>query len=306
MNDASAKARTQFPPRSTQRRPLGVQARKRPPIARLLTTLAARTLSYAAPPLAARWLERIFTTPQRFPVPEREQRWMKNAERWTIDFDGRRKLPLYGWGKGPVILLVHGLAGRGSQMGAFVQPLVDAGHRVVTFDALAHGEAEGKQTALPEIALMVQKVGEHLGPLHACIAHSVGTASTTIALSRGMACRRVVYVSPPEDLRGYLLRLAGFVGFTTAVADRTRVRLEKRFDLPFAAARGTNLAPGFDLPALMIHDRQDIMVPIDEGLRLARAWPGAQFVQTEGLGHSRILRDGAIVRLATDFALMPG
>ena len=306
MNETTANAANTGTPARKQDRRLAVQAKRRPPIAQRLTGLAARTASILAPPLAAIWLERIFTTPQRYPAPEREKRWMRDAERWTIDYDGRHRLPLYGWGKGPVILLVHGLSGRASQMGAFVQPLVDAGFRVVAFDALAHGEAEGQRAALPEIALMVGKVGAHLGPLHACIAHSVGTAATTIALSRGMACGRVVYLAPPEDLRGYLLRLAGFVGFTKAVAERTRQRIEKRFALPMETARGSNLAPGLHQPALMIHDRQDVMVPLEEGLKLARAWPGAQFVQTEGLGHSRILRDGAIIRLATDFAIMPG
>ena len=45
------------------------------------------------------------------------------------------------WGEGPVVLLVHGWGGWRGQLGRFVAPLVDAGHRVVAVDAPGHGDA---------------------------------------------------------------------------------------------------------------------------------------------------------------------
>jgi hypothetical protein len=37
------------------------------------------------------------------------------------------------------------------------------------------------------------------------------------------------------------------------------------------------------------------------GAAIAAAWPGAELVTTEGLGHRRILRDPAVVARVTDF-----
>jgi pimeloyl-ACP methyl ester carboxylesterase len=49
------------------------------------------------------------------------------------------------------------------------------------------------------------------------------------------------------------------------------------------------------LPALIIHDRDDRDVPWQEGEAVARAWPHARFLRTEGLGHRRILRDPEVI-----------
>lgn len=277
------------------------KAMKRPPVLRYGIGPVAKFLSVIAPKLAARWLVNLFLTPRKYKTPAREFEWMKDAKIWKLTFDADRSLPLYSWGNGPTILLVHGLSGRASQLGAFVQPLLEKGFRVVAFDAPAHGDADGKQTSLPEVAIAVQKVAETLGPLEGILAHSNGTAATTIALSRGLDAKRVVYISPPEDLSGYLHRLARFIGFNDIIADLTQSHLEKQSGFKFSAARGNALAPKMKIPALIVHDSDDKMVPFEEGENLAGAWPMAQFHATNGLGHSRILRDTAVIRRTTQF-----
>jgi hypothetical protein len=52
---------------------------------------------------------------------------------------------------------------------------------------------------------------------------------------------------------------------------------------------------------LIIHDMDDSEVPWQQGARLANAWPAARFMQTQGLGHTRILRDRAIVQEVANF-----
>lgn len=61
------------------------------------------------------------------------------------------------------------------------------------------------------------------------------------------------------------------------------------------------LARQLDVPGLVIHDQDDRDVPIEEGAAVARAWPGAQFVRTTGLGHRRILRDPEVIARAAAF-----
>lgn len=261
----------------------------------------ARALSVVAPTPTAIWLERVFLTPKRYAMPEREKAWMEGAEVWRIGFDAERSMPLYAWGAGPVVLLAHGFSGRGSQMGAYIAPLVAQGYRVVTFDAPAHGAADGKRSGLPEAVAALVKVAAHLGPLAAVVAHSNGAAACTVALSRGMECARVVYVSPPEDLGDFLRRAAAFLGMTETVAAKAQARIEARYGMGFEALKGAPLAEKQHIPALIVHDREDELIRFGDGERIARAWPGAQLIETRGLGHSRILRDEAVVAAAVRF-----
>ena len=277
------------------------QTKRRTPVLHLATGVSARTLSKVAPKLAALWLERIFITPRKFARPEREIHWMAGADTRWVTIDGGTKVPVYTWGTGPTVLLVHGMSGRASQMAAFVKPLMDQGFQVVAFDAPAHGQADGKQTTLPEIAAVLLQLGEVLGPLHAIVAHSIGAAATTIALSQGMDAGRAVCISAPEDLRAYLHRLARLTGFSEFVADLAQAKLEERTGFEFEALRGRSLAPAMKTPALMFHDKKDRMVPFSEGQTNAARWPGAELIATEGLGHSRILRDQDVIRVAIRF-----
>ncbi len=250
-----------------------------------------------APSLAARLLERLFLTPRRWQRPVRETQWMSSARRSTLDFGGRRKLRLLTWGEGPTVLLAHGWSGRGSQMGCFAEPLVDAGYRVVAFDAPGHGDAGAGLSGLPEMALALAQVADHVGPVHAVVAHSLGTAATSLALSRGLDVQRLVYIAPPMEPGEYLRRAAGFLGFSEDVARMARVRIERRFAASFSDASGAALAPTMTSRLLVVHDSEDREVPCVEGARLCAAWPGAALVTTSGLGHSRILRDREVVEL---------
>ena len=246
-----------------------------------------------APGLAARWLERLFLTPSRHPPRPHERSRLAQAERTEVAFDASRRMPVHIWGTGPTVLLVHGWSGRGAQMGVIAESLVRAGYRVVTYDAPGHGEADGRLTGLPEMATAIERVGGQTGPLRAIVAHSLGAAAATIAVARGLPVARLVYLSVSDNPGDYLLRAARYLGFGEAVGRRAQARIERRFDFPFAATRGTDLAPAIDIPLLVIHDRADPVVPHDVAARLAGVWPGATLKTTSGLGHHRILRDPA-------------
>lgn len=271
------------------------------PLAIRLTRLAAALASRGAPGLSSWILERLFTTPRRYAVPAHERDWMADARIDHLELTGGMRIPLYHWGYGPTVLLIHGMSGRGSQMAILAAPLVAAGFSVVTFDAPGHGAAPGGRFSLPEYAQVVIQIAGHLGPLAGVVAHSVGAAAATLALGQGAKIGRLVYFAPPEDMSDHLFRLAGFLGFSTRVAGRTQHRLETRLGVPMEALRGRDIARSLTNPLLVFHDRGDGIVPFRDGATLARYWPGACLIATEGLGHSRILRDPEALDRTVDF-----
>jgi pimeloyl-ACP methyl ester carboxylesterase len=80
-----------------------------------------------------------------------------------------------------------------------------------------------------------------------------------------------------------------------------RKRIEKRFNRKWDQYSIEKLAPTINAPLLVIHDRDDRETLITEGVAVAAAWPDAQMIATEGLGHRRILRDPSVVDSAAGF-----
>jgi pimeloyl-ACP methyl ester carboxylesterase len=257
-------------------------------------------LGRISPPVAGRLAFHFFCTPFRYPEPPRETQVLRQAERFSILFQDVH-LAAYAWGQGPTVLLVHGWSGRGSQLGAFVEPLVAAGHRVIAFDLPAHGRTPGRRTNAMVATEAVLRVGEEIGPLLGVVAHSFGALCTTLALRDGLDAGRVAYVAPAaraiQAVRGFSRQF----GLSWSAEWGLRGEMERRFGpevWPRFSARVC--APRLNVPALIVHDLDDVEVPYREGQLLAHSWPGARLVTTAGLGHRRILRDARVIEEAVE------
>ncbi|MEO1370064.1 MAG: alpha/beta fold hydrolase, partial [Acidobacteriota bacterium] len=178
---------------------------------------AVTAASAVAPGAAARLAARIFLRPPRFKPPRREWWWGTGASPVELEviLGGQpRSLRAWRWGSaGPAVLLVHGWGGRGLQLGAFAEPLVEAGFRVLALDLPAHGESAGTSTSLPEAAEAITAVldllGGEPGGVAGLIAHSFGCASTAAAVARGLQPpARTIFLAPPSTLDAVLDRFA--------------------------------------------------------------------------------------------------
>ena len=52
---------------------------------------------------------------------------------------------------------------------------------------------------------------------------------------------------------------------------------------------------------LLVHDENDKEVPIDHALALIKAYPEAKFFKTQGLGHTRILKNDAVIEYCVTY-----
>jgi pimeloyl-ACP methyl ester carboxylesterase len=231
------------------------------------------------------------------------------------------KLAVQRWGSGPLVILVHGWNGRGSQLGTFVAPLVQAGFQVVAFDMPGHGRSAGTTSSLVEFAnafdAVVDATKPFFQPLAAVIAHSMGGAAVTFALSRAQAkpdtgsepgarCPRLVFIAPPIDVRDFVLTVSTELGLSPRTRSALEDALERRVGLRMEDLHAARLAPAMTAPLLVLHDEQDRAVPLESSESLVKAWPGARLERTRGLGHNRILRDPAIVTTVVDYVKTAG
>jgi pimeloyl-ACP methyl ester carboxylesterase len=265
-----------------------------------------RASSALAPGLAGAWAERLFLTPPKPKLAQASLFDFLDAHAAFVEYRGR-SLATWRWDshgqlqRAPAVLLVHGWGGNSGQMRAFVQPLLAAGFRVIVFDQPAHGLSEGRLTGLPDLAGAIEAVAAWHGGVRHVIAHSLGGVATALALSRGLALERVVLLSPPSDMVGYSRRFARWLWIPERIRRRMQAMIEERYGVRWSDFELPRIAPRLRAPALVIHDRRDTMVPWKQGAALARAWPGARLLSTNGLGHGRLLEAEGAVRAAVAF-----
>lgn len=259
--------------------------------------------------LGTSFAERLFVTPRRYPRPDRERAILASGRRFTVDVplrspiwnDATAKVTAWRWGIGPAVLLVHGWEGRGSQLGAFVEPLVQCGLSVITFDAPAHGDSPGHRLYLTDHADAIIAVAAAVGPLHAIVAHSFGAAATLLAHARGgVDAARNVMLAPNVLIDESFSRFGRFVGLDDAELALLEHNVVRSSGISLDTLRVERLAGARDAGLLVIHDRDDKEVAYRQGERLATAWPQARLLTTEGLGHRRILREPAVIEAALD------
>jgi pimeloyl-ACP methyl ester carboxylesterase len=255
-----------------------------------------------APGLAGLWAERLFLTPPRPRYPSSEFFDLIDARQSFVRHRGRH-IATWRWGApdAPAVLLVHGWGGRATQMRRFVAHLTAGGFRVIAYDQPAHGLSDGRLTGLPDFADALAAVARHHGKVRAVISHSLGGPAAAIALARGLQIERAVLISPPSDLVGYSRRFARWLALPERVRRSMQASIEERFGVRWSELEIARVAPHLRAEALVIHDRQDTQVPWTQGAALARHWPGARLMSTDGLGHGRILEDDAVARAAVDF-----
>ena len=209
------------------------------------------------------------------------------------------------WGEGPAVLLVHGWGSRGARLRSFVEPLVAAGYSAIAFDAPGHGDSSGRTSSLPQFAMAIDAVARAAGGIEAAVAHSMGCPSIGFAMTRGLTLRRAVFLAPPTNPGDYTQRFAEVLSIPPAVITIMKSRFERRYRMRWEELDLPRAAKSFSAELLVIHDREDGEVPWASGAAIAAAWPGARFVTTEGLGHTRIVHDPDVVARAMGFLNAP-
>ena len=256
-------------------------------------------LARVSPSLAAILAERMFFTPPK----ARRSRGLdalRSAEPVALVVEGR-PVAAWRWGRGPVVALLHGWGGRAAQLTSFVEPLLARGLSVVALDAPGHGESGRGRSSAPQFARALRAAADAVGGLHGVVAHSLGAAATALALRDGMRASRVVLLAAAAEPPLWVEHFAARLGLPREVVDRMQVRSERRLGMAWRELSVPALARNLEAPLLLVHDRDDPDVAIDDARAIVAAWPRATLLETSGLGHNGVLRARAVIGRVADF-----
>jgi pimeloyl-ACP methyl ester carboxylesterase len=263
-------------------------------------------LERAAPGIGSRLAQKLWLTIPRYRGARRTE-GLPLAETFTVAVRGRQ-ITGRAWGSGPTVYLVHGWGGESSQLEPFVQPLLSAGMRVVTFDALGHGGSDPgthgrRRASFPEMADALTAVVAKHGPAHAIIAHSAGGSATFFAMRHGLSVGRLVFFAPMTQPEPYTILAAAALGYGERIRTGMQRRIAEEVGVPwseFDMPSHVNELPTTP-PLLLVHDPRDRETRYADSMAVQKVWPGATLTTVNGLGHWRVLRDPELIAKAVGF-----
>jgi len=194
-------------------------------------------------------------------------------------------VPALGLAKAPAVLVMHGWGANASMMLSSAAPLSTAGFAVLLLDARCHG-ASGDEafTSLPRFAQDIEAgldwlaLAPQVDATHmAVIGHSVGAGAALLSATRRPDIRAVIsssaFAHPYEVMRRLLAtHHIPYFGVGWYVLRHVQHVIGARFD---------DIAPIRSIthvrcPVLLVHGKDDDMVPFDDARRLLAAGNSGQ------------------------------
>lgn len=265
----------------------------------------AKTIEIVSKRLAARLAARLFVTPVNFATPKREEYMFKSAQKKRLkvpEIDTEIEILSYGYSKKKV-LLVHGWAGRSTQLFAFADRLLEKGYMIISFDGPAHGKSTGKTTSMPEFLTVIKKIDEAYGPFESAIGHSFGGMSLYNATSSFLHLKSFVTIGSGDKVSDIISRFAKNLRLKSESAIKIQERLEKKWQLKADDYASHHVAKKITIPVLTIHDSEDGDVPVSSAYNIRQNLQKGSLLISHGFGHTKILRNKEIVNKSVDFIL---
>jgi pimeloyl-ACP methyl ester carboxylesterase len=257
-----------------------------------------------APRVAQRWFVKLFFSPPRYPIPAAEMKFIEEADRFQLSI-WEKTVSCYRWGEGPLIIFVHGWAGRASQFKTFIPFFTHAGFQVISFDAPAHGLTRGKETTIIDFKNTMLAIERARGKPYAVVAHSLGGAASLFAITEGMGIDKLVTLATPAVGEHIIQEFSQRLGASSTASHELKAFIQKKLHRPFDEFMASHfvkmLKPGLDW--LIIHDTNDKEASVENALLLKNHYPGATLHTTNGLGHVRILKDEVVIKKSLAFIM---
>lgn len=231
-----------------------------------------------------------------FHLSEKQRALQKQAHSFFLEFNGN-KIKVFEWGSGPVILLVHGWGGRALQLNSLVPDFLAQGFKVVAFDHKGHGESSSRFSSYLEIVRGTRLVVDHYAAdLHGIVAHSIGCSSTFKASENFARSLKISVIAPMGDFPNWLERLRRKVGIYEKLMVSVIQKIEKDTGLSFSEQCTLDYQKISRHQVFLVHDKFDRINKISASHEIQRNLPGSDLMQTEMLGHSRILHNQEVVK----------
>jgi len=263
----------------------------------------AKTMQFFSKGATASFIAKLFITPVKHKTPEREEMMRESAKKEMIlipSLGYEVMVYTYGYSKHKV-LMAHGWSGRGTQMYAIADKLLENGMMIISFDGPAHGLSKGKTTTPIEFVKTINFLNEKYGPFEAAVGHSFGSISLLKSVSEGLGINKLVVIGTEFKIMNIIDNLIQSLGLKKKMSSRLKKRLDGKFQGDIEIFGAGLSAKNVNIPTLVIHDTKDNDVDVSSAYKLRQNLANGELLVTNGLGHRTILRDKNISNRIVEF-----
>jgi len=265
--------------------------------------ISGKILQSISSRLATLFAAKLFSTPLKFKIPERELMMRESAKNKLIRIDAIKKKVMvytYGYSKKKV-LLVHGWSGRGTQLYQIADKILENKMMVVSFDAPAHGLSSGKNTTMIDFVKSIQQIDKEFGPFEAAIGHSFGGMSLLNSISEGLKLNSLVIIGADNSISEIIKSFVKKIELKPGIAGKLESYYNKKLGIKMEDHSSQKAAINVKIPTLVIHDSEDRFVPVSSAISIRQNLKYGELLITNGLGHHKIFKDKQIIQRILEF-----
>lgn len=251
------------------------------------------------PSFSHNWAMQKFSTPFHFPAKSNEKEFIDTASKSTHSYKAQ-DVVIYEWNKEAekTVLLSHGWSGRGGQFWSIIPALVKEGYHVMTFDALAHGESQGKQTHLWDFQKIIEQLSIKNNGFYYMIGHSLGGVACSLALNNRAKAKGVLTINSPTISKEMIEAFVTTINGSEKLINYFRKFIEENFNVTLEGYELLSVVPQLIKKGKrfsIVADKNDMDVPFHHSLKLKEKAPEVNEFFTEGFGHNKVLGNKDVI-----------
>ena len=231
---------------------------------------------------------KLFSKPRNGQLTPHAITFLDTATSKTTLYYDNLPIQTYQWeGSKETVLLAHGWESNSGRWRHKIKKLHKEGYNIIALDGPAHGGSGSDTFNAILYAEFINVVSQKFKPT-AYIGHSVGGMAVVIFLRKQThhTAEKIVLLGAPSGFTGIMKRYKEMMSYSQKISKGIDKQIEFKFGHPPEYFSTADFVKKIDTKGLLFHDKNDPVIPYQDGLDIEAQFKNAKLISTEGLGHS--------------------
>ena len=261
---------------------------------------ALNATSFISSKYASNKALKLFATPRKGSYISQQEAVIDSAVVETLIYENLN-IKTYRWaGRNKTILLAHGWESNASRWDYLLEDFKAQDYNIIALDAPAHGYSEGKRFNAILYSEFINVVIQKFKP-EVLIGHSVGGMASVFCLHNHdlPSIKKLLILGAPAHFTGVFSRYKQMMDYNKRISNGLDTMVNERFGHTVDYFSAANFTEDFKVKGLIIHDKNDKIIPYEDALLFANRYKNSKLITTKGFGHG--LKDKSITPKIIEF-----